>query len=430
MLAVTYACAFVDRIIISAAGAPIIRDLGLSDLQFGLLGGLAFALFFSLFGLPVARLAEWRPRVPLIAVSIAVWSVMTALCGLARSYVGLLACRMGVGLGEAGVVPASHSLISDLFPPRARATALAVFSLGVPIGALAGGWAGGWLTQTYGWRPTMMIVGLPGLLLAALVWWTVDEPPREAADARSTDAPPPLRAVVAQLFADRASRHVLIGAVLATTAANGINVFAPMYFVRTFDLTLAQAGAIFGLLIGVSGIAGILAGGLAADVGGRRDLRWHTLVPAFGVACACPLYLLGYSRSSLPATIMWLGLGAMSLACYFAPSFAILQNLVGSRMRASASALLLLAMNVVGQGLGPVIIGWGSDRFATRAFGAPGDYAAACLGRPIQTTLPPACATASATGLRLAILTTVLLLVWSAWHYARAGRPSAQPAQA
>jgi len=425
VLTAVYTCAFIDRIIIAILGPAIIRDLGLTDLQFGLLGGMAFALFYTTFGVPIAWLAERRSRTAIIAVAVAVWSAMTMLCGVARTYGQLLLCRVGVGFGEAGCTPPAHSLISDYYPPGARASALAIYSVGVPLGATIGAVAGGWLAQTFDWRTAFLVVGAPGLVLALLVKFTLREPVRGQADGlASVPAAASFAVVLRRLAGTPTLRHVCAGCSLTTLAAHGINLFAPAYFVRRFGLGLAETGLIFGLVTGAAGATGILLGGFGVDLGARRDVRWYVWASAAGVALAFPFYLAAYALGTVAGSMTALLIGATAMSIYFAPSFALVHNLVEPRMRASMSALLLLCMNALGQGVGPVMMGFVSDRAAARFFAA-GDYAAVCTGGP-TVALGVECTTAATRGLQWAILLTTVFFLWGAVHFVLAARSIAR----
>jgi len=428
LLAAVYTCAFIDRIIIAILGPAIMRDLGLSDVEFGLLGGMAFALFYTTLGVPIAWLAERRSRTTIIAVAVAVWSAMTMLCGVARTFGQLLLCRVGVGIGEAGCTPPAHSLISDHYPPGARSSALAIYSIGVPLGATIGAVAGGWLAQTFDWRTAFVVVGAPGLVLALLVKLTLREPVRGQSDGLASVPPaPPFRTVLQRLMRTPTLRHVCAACSLTTLAAHGINLFAPTYFVRRFDLGLAEVGLIFGLVTGAAGAIGILLGGFGVGLGARRDVRWYVWASAVGVALAFPFYLAAYSLGSVAAAMTALLMGATGMSIYFAPSFALVHNLVEPRMRASMSALLLLSMNVLGQGLGPLMMGFISDMTAAGVF-AGTDYRIACQGGSIADAVAAACADAAMRGLQWSILVTAVFFLWGAVHFAIAGRSVARDA--
>jgi len=422
LLVAAYACSFVDRIVIAIVGQSVIAELQLTDLQFGLLGGMAFALFYSAFGLPVARLAETRRRTTILSISIGLWSAMTMLCGVAQNYTQLLLYRMGVGIGEAGCTPASHSLISDYYPARQRASALGIYFLGVPLGTLLGAAFGGWLGEMFGWRMAMVVVGAPGLLLALVVWLTLREPVRGSADVRAPgEGTPPLSAVVRHVVGVPTLRHLMVACTLTTLAANGISTFAPVFFVRGFGLRLSEAGLYFGVIMGVAGLVGLLAGGFGADLAARRDQRWYAWLPAAGVLAAAPLYALAYSQADVWSAVPLIMLAAVFLSTYPGPTFAMAQNLVAPRMRASIAAILLLLMNLVGQGLGPTLMGQSSDLLAGRAF-AGGDYRQTCVDTRPDADMAAACARASATGLQQTLVGVAIFLPWGALHFVLAAR--------
>ncbi|HEU4619672.1 MAG TPA: MFS transporter, partial [Gammaproteobacteria bacterium] len=270
--------AWIDRNVLSVLLESIKADLGFSDTELGLLGGTAFGLFYAGVGLPVALLGDRGNRRSLIALALGLWSVMTALCGLASGFAALFLARVGVGVGEAGGTPPSHSLISDLFPPERRASALGIFSLYIPLGFLIGYAGGGWLDERVGWRLAFVIVGLPGVLLALLVRLTVREPRRGAREGLAdTAAPAPLLSSL-RVFSRRASlRHLPLGGALYGIGAFASAVWLPSYFARAFGAGSAEAGAWIALAYGAGGVAGVLAGGWLADRLVRRsgDARWY-----------------------------------------------------------------------------------------------------------------------------------------------------------
>ncbi|MEM5400316.1 MFS transporter [Paraburkholderia unamae] len=434
LLTLIYASNFVDRIIIAVVGQAMKIDLGLTDLQLGLLGGLAFSLFYAVLGLPIARLADRFNRVTLIAVCVAIWSAMTALCGTAGAYGQLLLYRLGVGIGEGGSLPTAHSLISDQFGPRRRAIAMAIFGLGAPLGVLAGALGGGWMVEHMGWRPVFVVVGLPGLVFGLLAWITLREPKRGAAedDGELTGAQvPPLRRVVSVLVNSRPFVHMLLGTVIGGFAQFGINMFIPIYLVRVFGMSFAQAGLAFGLVIGIGGILGNLLGGISADLAGATDRRWYAWVPALGTATGFVLIVAAFTMNAWPAAVALLFVATIALSTWTGPTFAIAHSVVEPRMRATASAFVFLLMNLVGQGLGPTAIGFLSDRFAGRLF-AQGNYHLMCAAHDthgahgaaeiLQGSLGAVCRSASAYGVRYAMLAVSLVLAWSAAHYFLASR--------
>lgn len=359
LLTLIYVVNFIDRQLIGIVGQPMKVELGLSDKQLGLLGGLAFALFYTVLGLPIARAADRGSRVRIIAISLALWSMMTALCGMAGSFAALLAARIGVGVGEAGCVPPSQSLVADLFPPERRATALSVLSLGIPVGMLIGAAAGGWLAQSLGWRSAFLALGLPGVVLAAIVMLVLREPVRTspAADA------PPLMAVAATLLKRPAFLHMAAGGTLASFAGYGVTSFAVPLVLRRFDLPLGVAASGFGLIAGVGIGVGIGGGGWLSDRLARLRPGAPGLVAAAGAITAAILFQLALSQPdplALAATGLIPLLGAH---LYFGPTYGVTANSVGPRERATAVAILLMAMNAIGLGFGPLAVGALSDHF-------------------------------------------------------------------
>jgi predicted MFS family arabinose efflux permease len=405
LLVAIYASSFLDRVIISTVGPKIIADLRISDTQFGVLTGPAFAVFYVILGIPIARLAERRSRINIISVCIALWSLMTVLCGFASSYLPLLLFRMGVGVGEGGCSPAAHSLLSDHYPPRRRATALAIYFAGVPFGIMLGAILGGWLATAFNWRVAFMVLGVPGVLLAVLAKLTLREPPRgHMDDAAPLSAPPSLVAVLKRLLTNPTVVLLVCGLVAANFGGSAMAAFTQIYLVRAFHLSLAMVGLLYGLVIGTAGIFGMTMGGVIADFAGKRDIRWYAWAPAFGCAMGFPIYLAAFTQHTALASIGFIFLAYLIVTFYFAPTFAVVQNLVEPRMRATASSLLFLAINVMGQALGPVVIGLVSDAIARRTF-TLGNYRALCPPHPhALAQVVAACAHASSYGLQHSIL--------------------------
>lgn len=427
LLMLAYAASFMDRVIIATVGQAIKVDLALSDVQLGLLGGMAFAFFYTVLGIPVARLAERKSRVTIISVCVVTFSLMTFLCGMAQNYWQLLLCRMGVGVGEAGGTPSSHSLIADHFPVEKRASAISLFSVGVPLGAVSGALLGGWIVSNWGWRPAFFIIGLPGVLLSALIYLTLREPARGLSEktAQTSTNVPSLKEVLARLRSKQAFTHIAIGCALAGFANFAINMFMPMYFVRVFEFSYAQAGLTFGLISGGASLIGTLGGGYLSDWAAKKDQRWYVWVPAAAFVIGTPFYLFAFSQHSWQVALPVMMLGAIFFYAWNGPTFSVTLNLVEPRMRASASAILLFVVNMIGQGMGPIFIGFASDRFADRAF-TMGHYAAQCpggrAGAGASADLAAACAQASASGIQSGMLLCSCAFLGAALFYFLAAR--------
>jgi len=433
LLLAIYVCNLVDRNVLSIVAQPMKEELGLHDWQIGLLSGIAFALFYVIIGFPIARLAERANRVRIITVLLIVWSLMTALCGLAQNFITLALARVGVGTGEGGCTPTSHSLIGDYFPPQQRSTAFSIYSLGIPLGPLLAGVSGGWVAQHYGWRAAFLIVALPGLLLAAIARLTLPEPVRGRYDApRTADAAiPSFMTVVKQLAGKATFRHIAIGAAVATFANNGIATFAVPYLLRGFDISLSQAAAAYGLIVGAAASIGVFLGGWLADRVGTRDRRAQVLIPAWGVLLSAPLYVAVFLQTGLLSMALWVIAPAIIHYLYMGPTFGLTANMADSRMRATASSIVLLLMNLVGVGLGPVATGLLSDALAAHAF-TLGEYATLCPGGRAAADAGPAfadaCRSASFNGLRYGMILMSFAYLWAAAHYFLAARTVARDA--
>ena len=370
ILLIVYIFNFLDRQIVNILAEPIKADLGLSDTELGLLAGPAFAVFYALLGIPIARYAdkEGTNRVRLISLALAIWSAMTAVCGLAQNFVQLLFARIGVGVGEAGCTPAAHSLISDSVAPEKRSSAIAFYGLGVPIGSLLGLIIGGIVNDLYGWRVALMLVGLPGLLLALVVLFVMREPrhSRTAEDAAAAAATVPLSTgeAMREIFASRAFVYILIAASVTAFLGYGKGLWTISFFIRSHGLSTTEAGLSMAVVLGLAGVAGTWLGGKLADKFGARDKRHILTFPAYGMAVAAPVLFLGYLTEDWRIAVALLVLPTMLNAAYYGPAYGCVQGLVQPRARAVAASIMLFGQNLIGLGFGPFLFGVLSDMLA------------------------------------------------------------------
>jgi predicted MFS family arabinose efflux permease len=406
---------FIDRMIISVVGEPIRREFGLSDLQLGIMGGVAFALFYGAIGIPLARLAERVSRVGIVATATALWSVMTMLSGTAGSYTHLLFARMGVGIGEAGFTPPLVSMIADRFAPEKRATVFSLIAVGVSVGGAIGALGGGWIAQNHGWRMAFLVMGAPGLLLAVLLWLTIEEPVRQSAG----DTAPAFGVVLRRVGKSRGFVTFTFGSGIVALVGFGLNLFLIPLLVRRFGFDLKQAAITFALTFSAATALGGVVGGMLADRFATDNHRRYGLLPMFSSMLALPLYLAAINQDNWRIMAVLLFAATFCLYAFLPTIMTVTQRLVEPRMRATAAAIHAFGQTVFGLGLGSVFLGWMSDRLASGHYGI--GYAADCLVR--RTGAPsPACAGASGTGLQQALLVLglfLLLAIASYWMAAR-----------
>ncbi|MBR7619148.1 MFS transporter [Phenylobacterium sp. 20VBR1] len=382
-----YILSFLDRQVVSILAEPIKQDLGLADWQLGMLTGLAFALFYTTLGIPIARLAERFSRPWIIAGCMALWSLFTVLSGRAQTFPQMLVARMGVGFGEAGCNPCAHSLIADYTPKEKRASALATYSLGIPIGSLLGLVMGGLIADAYGWRAAFLVAGAPGLVLALVAGIFLKEPRKHMAAIATTqvEAAPPLSAALKVLAGKPTFWLMAVAAGIMAFVGYGQGAFNAAFFLRLHGDQLAALAAPFGLksagflglalglIGGAAGIIGTLLGGWFADIAARKDARGYAVVPAAAAVLALPSYYFIYTVAD-PMTALWLNIIPSVLgSLWYGPVFATAQSVVPAHTRATAAALLLLVLNLIGLGLGPLFVGALSDGLSNLAHFGPSE---------------------------------------------------------
>ncbi len=367
VLIVVYTFNFIDRQILSILIEPIKKDLEVSDFGMGLLAGTAFAIFYAVLGMPLALIADRWNRRNLIGISLALWSGMTAVSGLAQNFWQLAIARIGVGVGEAGCSPAAHSMIADLYPAEERATALGIYALGIPIGIMFGLFAGGAIADAFGWRQAFFVVGVPGLLLSVLVFLTVKEPPRGHADGVVHDHEAGNHATILEVFKFLLNRpafiNLAVGGGLTAFVGYGLVTWAPTFFVRSHGMSLTEAGFWLGLVLGIPGGLGIVAGGWFSDRFGRNDARWYLWTVTVALLIGVPLGAVALLTESWWLSLILLSFPVMLGNFYQGTTFAQVQGIAPVRMRAVAASILLFLLNFIGFVFGPPAVGILSDMF-------------------------------------------------------------------
>jgi MFS family permease len=383
LLLIAYIFNFLDRQILGILAQPIKADLNLSDTQFGAIGGLAFALLYSVLGIPLAFLADKTSRSGVIAGALALWSAFTALCGTAHGYGQLFVYRLGVGIGEAGGVAPSYALIADYFPPERRARALGVFSLGVPIGLALGTLIGAYIAHAINWRAAFITMGIAGIILAPILRLVVRDLPRTASATQA-----PLASVFPMLAKKPAFWFLAFAASASSLCGYGLALWTPSVLMRSFGLDLLSTGNFLSSLVFIGGCTGVFAGGWFADRLGAMDRGWYAKLPAIAWLVTAPTFVAGFFAPSLwlawplllipnALNILWLG-----------PVTTAVQHLVPQPMRATASATFLLINNLIGLGVGPLLIGrlsealkatYGVDALRNAAVGCCAFYVVAAV---------------------------------------------------
>lgn len=380
LLALVYIFSYIDRQVIAVLIEPIKHEFGATDTQMGLLSGLAFGLLYAVLGVPVGRLADRYSRRNIVAICCGLWSLATLACGMAAQFWQLLLARMSVAVGEAGGMAPSISAVSDLYPKERRSLVISLFMMGPHFGVLIGLALGAWIAQQHGWRYTFVAFGVPGMVLALLVWWWVKEPQRGAFDVAPAQAEPasrePLAHQVGRLLRMAAFRRLALACGIAGLTGYGYGVWVPSFLVRTHGLTLAQAGLLFGVASGLGAVFGALFSGWICDRLVRRSERWQLGLPALGMLLALPCaigfmlwpagghWLLGPLR--VPHALVFAPLFAFFTSWWPSLSFSAVSQMVGASERSVAVALLSFFVTLFGSGFGPLVTGVLSDLLVPR----------------------------------------------------------------
>lgn len=447
-LLTVYIFNFVDRTIINILTEPIKESFGVEDWQMGLLGGPAFAVLYTFIGIPIARLAEKNHRVWIIAGSVALWSLMTALCGFATSFIALFIFRIGVSIGEAGCSPPANSIIADYFVPAKRSTAVSTYALGIPLGGMVayvfGGYIAGsldgvtvaavlrdwgWLwavnaldwQSIEGWRVAFVVIGLPGIIVAMIVKMTVREPPRGYTDPPDTQGKEQVSfAEVLKILATKPSYwHITIGVTITSFVNYGVGQFFVSFLIRTHEMSIFDASIKIAMILAVMASIGTFMSGYLADRYSERYPKALAWIPMIAVLASAPMFVAGYLLDSLFIAIPILMIGNMLLYTYLCPLYAVPSGVVDSRMRATSVAVTLFIVNLLGYGLGPPLIGTLSTILNSLFLSGfdPALTLEACKAPGLTAAAQTACSTANAEGLQWSMIIFKCLYIWSALHF-------------
>jgi predicted MFS family arabinose efflux permease len=430
-LTFVYTLNFIDRILIGVVAQPIIEEFKLQDWQFGLLSGFGFALMYAIAGLPIARLAERYNRVHIIAASIVMWSAMTALCGIAGSFIMLLIFRVGVGIGEAGCTPPANSILADYFPPRSRARALAVYATGVTLGSVLANLFGGPIAQAFSWREAFLILGIPGIAVGLIIFFSIKEPPRGYSDPPGTPKVAALNVPdTLKLLASKKTYWLnVIAATLVAFVGYGLSNFQAPFFQRAYGLSVGEVAMQISVPLALTASLGTFFAGYLVEKISHRFPSSVAWIAGLFLIISVPIYWIGFSTNSLTMATVAIGVAAFLHYGYLGAQYTICQGVVDARSRATAIAIMLFIVNLLGYGLGPLTIGYLSDMFATGQLAGTGLTLDLCKSPEAQLVgqfgkdALGQCAAASAEGLRSSIkaMVSVFLLggiffLWASRH--------------
>ncbi|MEO9633361.1 MAG: MFS transporter [Parasphingorhabdus sp.] len=422
-LMLLYTLNFIDRILIGVVAQPIIEEFKLQDWQFGLLSGFGFALMYTVMGIPIARLAERMNRVRIIAASVILWSLMTALCGIAGSFIALLVFRIGVGIGEAGLTPAANSIISDYFPPRSRARAIAIYTMGITLGGVLANAFGGPITEMFSWREAFLALGIPGILFGLIFLFTVEEPPRGYADPPTAVKPTKMGMVdtIKELSAKRTFWVNMIAAALVAFVGYGVSNFQVAFFQRVHVMSISEVALQIAVPLGLAASFGAFMTGYLTE---RMSIRFPNVVawlPGIMLIACAPLYWIGFTTDNVPFALSVLLVAAALHYGYLGAQYTICQGVASPQSRATAVALFLFIVNLIGYGCGPLVMGILSDVLMNAEL-ASSQFAAdltgqICKGKPeeliaaLGSAKAATCLSASAEGLRWSMIYIVSIFI-------------------
>lgn len=365
LLVLAFTLSITDRMILSILFPDIKAEFGLLDYQLGLLGGLSFAMFYATLGLPIARLADRYSRKVIIITSLIIFSLMTTLSGWAAGFISLLILRIGVGVGEAGILPSSHSIVADYIPAHRRAFAMATLMLGANIGMILGFAGGGVIAENYGWRAALISVGLPGIFLGIVMIWLLKEPPRGSFEAKSESnnatPPPPILTTARFMWKTPAMRQLVAGSTVTGMLIYGLTQWVPTFFIRVHDFGQTEVGIMMALLFGILGAIGALISGKLTDRYATKGLQYGIWIVSGAMALAVPFWFAAFTAESFSLTILFLLIPAFTASFHLGPSLALIQTLSPIPMRAVSSAINMFCLNLIGMGLGPLTLGLLSD---------------------------------------------------------------------
>jgi len=428
-LTVVYTFNFIDRILISVVSVPIINEFQLSQFEFGLLSGIGFALFYTLLGIPIANLSEKVSRKLIIGVCVILWSLATVLCGFTTGFVTLLLARMLVGIGEAGCTPPANSMISDYYAPLARPTALGIYAMGVTAGGVLAQVFGGFILETFTWREAFIIVGAPGILLGIVFLLTVKEPPRGYSDPPGTPKKEKVsfRDALAEIYSKRTFWVMTAGATIAAFSGYALVGLQPQHVVFTHSFTPAQTALMFMAPVGLAGTLGAFLGGYLTQQASKSSATAATWVPGLAFLICAPLYAGAFMMADSTWMLILLMVASVLQYFYLGAQYNIAQAVVSLRVRATAIAILLFLVNLIGYGVGPPALGIVADTLTTQwiaASGFAGQITATCslTDTALSSELIGACREARAYGVKWASVVATCLFALAGLFFLLSGR--------